>query len=62
MIDTDKYEHMLTEIMVELKRLQKRSATFDEFIDSLNCHNEHEWMLIERIDEIDKKLHGGEEE
>ena len=46
----------------EVKRLRKREATFDAFIDSLDCHNEHEWMLIERIDEIDERLHGGEEE
>ena len=46
----------------EVKRLRKREATFDAFIDSLDCHNEHEWMLIERIDEIDEKLHGGEGE
>ena len=46
----------------EVKRLRKREATFDEFIDSLDGHNEHEWMLIERIDEIHERLHGGEEE
>ena len=46
----------------EVQRLRKREATFDAFIDSLDCHNEHEWMLIERIDEIDERLHGGEGE
>ena len=46
----------------EVKRLRKREATFDAFIDSLDVHNEHEWMLIERIDEIHERLHGGEEE
>ena len=57
---------ILTEKVIELedevKRLRKREATFDAFIDSLDAHNEHEWMLIERIDEIDERLHGGEEE
>jgi len=46
----------------EVERLRKREATFDTFIDSLDVHNEHEWMLIERIDEIHERLHGGEEE
>ena len=45
----------------EVKRLREREATFDEFIDSLDGQNEHEWMLIERIDEIHERLHGGEE-
>jgi chromosome segregation ATPase len=46
----------------EVKRLREREATFDEFIDSLDGQNEHEWMLIERIDEIHERLHGGEQE
>ena len=66
MIDTDKWIESarvsLDELEKEIKRLGeenkallKRSATFDEFIDSLDAHNEHEWMLIERIDEIHKR-------
>ena len=50
----DAYEKMLA----EMKRLQKREATFDEFIDSLDAENEYDWMLIERIDAIHKRLHG----
>lgn len=47
----------------ESMRLRKREATFDEFIDSLDVYNnEHEWMLVERIDEIHERLHGGKEE
>ena len=51
-----------TSLSAEVLRLRKREATFDEFIDSLDGQNEHEWMLIERIDEIHERLHGGEEE
>ena len=50
------------DLLAEVKRLRKREATFDTFIDSLDVHNEHEWMLIEQIDEIDERLHGGDEE
>ena len=53
---------MMKHHIAEVERLRKRDATFDEFIDSLDVHNEHEWMLIERIDEIHERLHGGEEE
>ena len=49
----DTYEKMLEEV----KRLRKREATFDEFIDSLDAENEYDWMLIERIDAIHKRLH-----
>ena len=44
-------------LLAEVKRLRKREETFDEFIDSLDVFNEHEWMLIQRIDEIHKRLH-----
>ena len=57
------YENIdVVDLIDENKRLRKREATFDAFIDSLDAHNEHEWMLIERIDEIDERLHGGDEE
>ena len=56
------FEREHADLLAEVQRLRKREATFDAFIDSLDCHNEHEWMLIERIDEIDERLHGGEEE
>lgn len=49
-------------LIAEVKRLRKREATFDEFIDSLDVHKEHEWVLIERIDEIHNRLHGGGEQ
>ena len=57
-------KHLLKEnekLEAEVERLRKREATFDAFIDSLDCHKEHEWMLIEQIDEIHERLHGGEE-
>ena len=71
MIDTDEYIEMwndnllgsegvndlMNALIAEVKRLRKREETFDEFIDSLDVFNEHEWMLIQRIDEIHKRLH-----
>jgi len=57
-----RYLNTYDELLAKVERLRKREATFDAFIDSLDCHNEHEWMLIERIDEIDERLHGGEGE
>ena len=57
-----RYLNTYDELLAKVERLRKREATFDAFIDSLDCHNEHEWMLIERIDEIDERLHGGDEE
>ena len=47
----------MNDLLAEVKRLRKREETFDEFIDSLDVFNEHEWMLIQRIDEIHKRLH-----
>ena len=55
-------EERTADLLAEIKRLRKREATFDAFIDSLDVHKEHEWMLIERIDEIHERLHGGEKE